>query len=186
MGGRLAKLLGRALLPRQRRAFLRDERGVTAIEFGLLAPPFFLIIGAILETSVVFLSTQILETALQDTARLVRTGQMQSSTSERFKTEICSRLYGLFNCDGLFLELQDLDGFSDNQIAPPIDFDCEEEDCRWNREPIYSPGQTSNYMAAQVYYRWPIILDFYGVTLANLSTGERVLGAATVFQNEPF
>jgi Flp pilus assembly protein TadG len=47
----------------RRRGFARDESGVTAIEFGLLALPFFSILGAILETSLVFLSGQVLESA---------------------------------------------------------------------------------------------------------------------------
>ena len=39
------------MLGRKGRNFARDERGVTAIEFGILALPFFMIIGATLETS---------------------------------------------------------------------------------------------------------------------------------------
>lgn len=188
MAGKLATMLKRALLPKQRRAFVRDQRGVTAIEFGLLAPPFFLIVGAILETSVVFLSTQILDTALQDTARLVRTGQMQSTTAETFRNEMCGRLYGLFNCDKLHVEVQVLTRFDAAEITPPVNFACRtREECeKWTRDQTYTPGQTSNIMVAQVYYRWPIILDFYGMTLANMPFGERVVGAATVFQNEPF
>jgi Flp pilus assembly protein TadG len=39
------------------RAFARNADGAVAVEFALLALPFFAIIGAILQTSVVFLST---------------------------------------------------------------------------------------------------------------------------------
>ena len=72
--------------PRRRRGFARDDSGVTAIEFGLLALPFFSILGAILETSLVFLSGQVLESAVQDTSRLIRTGQAQvaSVTAAQF------------------------------------------------------------------------------------------------------
>ena len=38
----------------------RDERGVTAIEFGLLGLPFFAIMLAVMETAMMFLGTQIL------------------------------------------------------------------------------------------------------------------------------
>ncbi|RYE39513.1 MAG: pilus assembly protein, partial [Hyphomicrobiales bacterium] len=60
--------------------FGRDDRGVTIIEFGILALPFFTIIAAILETSLVFFAGQILDSAVQDAGRLIRTGQMQAGT----------------------------------------------------------------------------------------------------------
>src|SRR5690606_2566182 len=66
-------------LNRRRRALGRDERGVTAVEFGLLALPFFTIIAAILQTSLVFLADQVLESAVHDAARAIRTGQAQEA-----------------------------------------------------------------------------------------------------------
>jgi hypothetical protein len=41
-------------------------------------------------------------------------------------------------------------------------------------------------MVVQAYYKWPVILNLGGFNMANLGSGERVLGAATVFRNEPF
>ena len=38
----------------------------------------------------------------------------------------------------------------------------------------------------QVYYKWPVIVPFGGLGLSNLPDGRRVMGAATVFRNEPF
>lgn len=64
MATRLGSRIGRALLPRRPRGLARDERGATLVEFGLLAPFFFAIVGAIFETSVVFLSGQILDSAV--------------------------------------------------------------------------------------------------------------------------
>ena len=88
---------------RRGRAFGRDETGVTAIEFGILALPFFTIVMAILETSLIFLAGQILDSAVQDSSRLIRTGQAQNNTPaygpEDFREAICSGLYGMFDCD---------------------------------------------------------------------------------------
>lgn len=186
----IASLIGRALLPRRRPDFVRDERGVTAIEFGLLALPFFSIIGAILETSVVFLSGQILDSAVQDSSRLIRTGQMQAAnyTIDKFRTNVCDRLYGLFDCSKLHIEVQVLNTFNAASVNPPVDFTCKTKvDCdKWTRTESYSPGAGSNIIVVQVYYKWPVLLNFGAMTLANLPTGDRVLGAASVFRNEPF
>src|SRR5665213_3506573 len=88
------------------RRFARDQRGVTVVEVALLAIPFFALIGAILETAVVFLASQILDGAVQDSGRLIRTGQAQSNSptpysATDFQNAICSRLFNLFDCTKL-------------------------------------------------------------------------------------
>jgi Flp pilus assembly protein TadG len=194
MSGRLASRIGRSLLPRRRRGFARDESGVTAVEFGLLAGPFFAILGAILETSMVFLSGQILDSAVQDVSRLIRTGQAQQTgmSAEQFKQGICNRLYGLFNnCAGLHVEVQVIDSFNTASISPPVNLSCEDEDgengCNdWTRPESYAPGQGSSIVMVQVYYQWPLILAIKGLGLTNLADGKHLMGAAAVFRNEPF
>jgi len=189
MAGRIASLIGRAVLPRRRRGFLRDEQGATAIEVGLLAMPFFAIIGAILETSVVFLSGQILDSAVHDVSRLLRTGQAQNSsyTEASFRQSVCDRLYGLFSdCNALHIEVRTLASFGAVNITAPVDWTCKKEDCGWTRDEAYAPGQGSSIMVVQVYYKWPVILNLGGMTLANLPDGNRLLGAVSVFRNEPF
>lgn len=191
MAVKLASLIGRALLPKRRRGFLRNEDGVTAIEFGLLALPFFSIIGAILETSMVFLGGQLLDSGVQDASRLIRTGQAQAAnqTLEGFRNTLCPQLLGLFDCKALHIEVQVLSGFNATNITAPIDFNCKDKaTCIWkaDRPETYTGGTGSSIMVVQVYYKWPVILNFGNLTFANLPTNERVLGAAAVFRNEPF
>lgn len=178
-----------------RRGFLRDEAGVTAVEFGLLALPFFSILGAILETSVLFLSGQMLDTAVYDVSRLIRTGQAQEAnmTAARFKTLLCDRLLELYpNCrvgDNMHVEVQVLGTFNDSNISPPVNFTCTagSPGCdQWTRPESYSPGQGSSIVVVQVYYRWPVLLNFGGLGQGTLPDGRRLVGASTVFRNEPF
>lgn len=187
-----ASQTGRTRLLR-RRSFLRDERGVTAIEFGLLALPFFAIIGAILETSLVFLSGQLLDSAVQDVSRLIRTGQAQgvNLNVDDFRTKVCDRLHGLFpNCDdGLHVEVRLVSQFAGLDITPPVDWNCnaKQAGCNdWTRPESYTPGQGSNIVVVQVYYKLPTIVPFDGLGLNSLPDGRRLMGAATVFRNEPF
>lgn len=187
MATRLGSLIGRALR-RRRRGFVRDQRGVTAIEFALLALPFFAIVGAILETSVVFLSGQVLESAVQDVSRLIRTGEAQGTivTSAAFKARVCGRLYGLFaDCEGLHVEVQTITDFNSASISAPIDWACNNS-CTWTRNEAYSAGGGSSIMMVQVYYKWPVMLSLGDLTLANLPGNQRLLGASIVFRNEPF
>ena len=196
-----AAFLGRSGLLNRRRGFARDESGVTAIEFGLLALPFFSILGAILETSLVFLSGQVLESAVQDTSRLIRTGQAQSAavTASQFKTMICDRVFGLIrDCDSLHIEVDVVDAFANVDVSAPVNWTCaapapgQTEDeasaacAEWTRPESYTPGNGSSIIMVQVYYKWPVIVPFGGLGLANLPDGQRVMGSATVFRNEPF
>ena len=158
------------------------------MEFALLGVPFFLIIGAILETSVVFLSSQVLESAVQDTSRQIRTGQSQGTmtTASDFKTKVCNRLYGLYgDCSGLHVEVQTVSDFSSVSITPPVDWTCESE-CTWSRPETFAQGKGSSIVVVQVYYKWPILLSLGEMSLANLPGQKRLLATSTVFRNEPY
>ena len=70
---------GRLKIIRAARRLLRRQDGAVAVEFGLVAAPFLLLVFAIMETAIVFFAGQTLETAVADSARLILTGQAQTS-----------------------------------------------------------------------------------------------------------
>ena len=72
-----------------------SEDGAVLIEFALLAVPFFALIFAILETSITFLAQQVLDSALQDATRSIRTGQSQTS----WNTDEFPRRGGAADCE---------------------------------------------------------------------------------------
>ncbi|MDF2798246.1 MAG: hypothetical protein K0R85_990 [Devosia sp.] len=180
--------IARARRPRAGRAFAADNGGAVAVEFALLALPFFAIIGAILQTSLVFLSTQVLETAVQDASRLIRTGQAKTAGFDlvRFRGEVCNRLYGLFpDCSGLHVRVTTVNDFISATPSVPISANCT-DNCEWSLPPVYDGGAGSSYVLVQVYFQYPIIVDIGGLGLANLPGSKRLLGSTTVFRNEPF
>jgi Flp pilus assembly protein TadG len=188
-------LIGRLLAPtrRGRKLFRRDENGAVAIEFALLAFPFFTLIFAILETSVVFLAGQILDSAVQDASRKIRTGQPEAATAALFNDEICDRLFNMFDCDQLKVKVSVVATFAAATIASPIDPDCEgsidPDDCGWTSEfvaPTYSAGGATDIILVQAYYKWPTIVNLPGFNLATQAGNTRLLSAVRVFRNEPF
>jgi len=80
--------------------FRRDRKGSAAVEFALVAPIFFALLFAILETGFVFFAGQTLETVTQDVSRLVMTGQAQNIgyTEVQFKDGIRKRRKNLLDC----------------------------------------------------------------------------------------
>ena len=51
------------------RRFRRNRRGSSAVEFALVAPVFFALLFAIIETVIVFFAGQVLETGVRDAGR---------------------------------------------------------------------------------------------------------------------
>src|SRR5690606_36014541 len=94
-GDRLVRLIGR---------FLRADRGVTLVEFAVVGPVFFAIIGATLETALAFFAGYALDAAVIDTSRLIRTGQpnyISTISADNYRAAVCGQLYGIFDCEEL-------------------------------------------------------------------------------------
>lgn len=177
----------------RRRRFAADERGTTAIEFGLLGVPFFGLLAAILETSYVFLGGQILDTAVQDASRYIRTGQVQSLYKDNqtlqfstFQQKVCDGLYKLFDCSKLWFSVETVGGFTNISRSSPVPTTCSPTSCDWTSNSIYQVTKASDVVLIRVYYKWPTIINLGGFTLANTGGNSRLLGAVRVFANEPF
>jgi len=162
----------------------RDDSGATMVEFGILALPFFSIIGATLETALVFLASQVLDGAVNDASRLIRTGQAQGAGFELqdFRLQVCDHLFGLFDCDALKIKVHTLTQFATISYEIPVDEDTGD----WTIVQDYNPGGPSSIVFVEVYYKWPTILNLFGFNLANQPDGTRLLGSSRVFKNEPF
>ena len=180
----------------------RNEDGAVAIEFALLAVPFFALVFAILETSLTFFAQQVLESALQDATRSIRTGQSQTSwDATEFRKTVCGRTFGLFECsateastDRLRIKVEPVGDFDTAiaQIGLPVDPACSEigadpeDDCAWTLAESFDDGQGSDVVIAQAFYKWPTIVNLPWFSLANQAGDNRLLSAVRVFKNEPF
>ncbi|MCB9992958.1 MAG: pilus assembly protein [Hyphomicrobiaceae bacterium] len=163
----------------------RKEDGATMIEFGLLAIPFFAIIGAILETAFFLLASQILDGAVDEASRMIRTGRTQGSgyTATSFRNEVCNHLFGLFDCSQLKIYVQPVANFNSASFSSNV---VDPDDGTWTSTETYNDGVGSSVILVRVYYKWPTYLNFFNFDLASLPDNTHLIGAARVFQNEPF
>lgn len=174
------------LLPaRLARGFARAEDAAAAVEFALVAAPFLALLFAILETALVFFAGQSLEAAASDAGRLIMTGQAQSGgfSQNDFKTAVCNALSGgLFDCtNGVYIDVQSYTSFASINTAPPI------SNGQLDTSNMgYTPGGPGAIVVVRLYYQWPIYLSLLNNGLANLSNGNRLLVATSVFRNEPY
>lgn len=175
--------LAARLFGKRSQRLARDTRASVALEFGILAVPFFALIGATLETAVMFLTAQILDSAVQDASRLIRTGQAEDENFNEvsFRAAVCERTYGLFNCNAFRIRVNTLTDFASASPPPPTD-----NSGNWTVVPSYNDGEGSSIVMVEVYYKWPVILNFGGFSLQDQPDRTRLLSAMRVFKNEPF
>jgi Flp pilus assembly protein TadG len=172
------------LLPFRLRRFVCRQDGAAAIEFGMVALPFLGLTFAILETALVFFAGQTLETAVADSARLIMTGQAQNGgwSKDDFKTQVCARIYGLFDCvNGVYVDVKTYTSFNAITNDPPLNNGALDP-TKMN----FSPGNPGDIEVVTLYYQWPIYVSLLGNHLADLSGNKRLLVATAVFCNEPF
>lgn len=167
------------------RRLRRDENGAVAVEFALIAIPFFLILFSIIEVSLVFFANQILDNAVADASRMIRTGQAQQAnfTATEFRSKVCENLIGLFDCSAnkLYVDVKTFNTFNDVTVAKPINADGEIEDNFG-----YDDGGPETIVVARVYYEWPLITNFIKTGLGDLANGNRLIASVATFRNEPF
>lgn len=161
-----------------------DRSGATAVEFGIIALPFIALMGAIFESALCFLASQILDTAVADASRLIRTGQAQSAcySMAQFKTQVCNRLYVLFDCSGLSIDAKVYTNFTTADTSMPIDGNKNFDSSGFT----FVSGGSSDIVVVRAYYQYPLYFSKLGFDLANLSNGTRLLTGVSTFRNEPF
>lgn len=187
MGGRMfrsnAARFGRRLLAATQRLRRRKD-GSAAVEFGLVAVPFVSLTFAIIETGLVFFAGQVLETATQDTSRLILTGQAQTQnmTAAQFKEKLCSRLTAMIACDGVSIDVRTATSFAGANYNAPKDAGGNLD----TSSNTFQPGQPGSVVVVRVMYEWPVLVRSFGLDLSDLPNGKRLLIATSVFQNEPY
>ncbi len=162
---------------------MRDEHGVTAVEFALVATPFFILMFGILEIGFSFFMNRVLDNAVSEAARVIRTGQahQQGFNAEKFKAEIFKHLGGLpFSENRLDIDVETIVNFGDYDPEPLI------KNGELNSDFGYDHGEADSIVIVEVMYRWPMVTSYLQTSFADLDSGDRLLASTEIFKNEPF
>ncbi|MFN3805607.1 TadE/TadG family type IV pilus assembly protein [Asticcacaulis sp.] len=163
--------------------FWRDRRGATAVEFALIAFPFFGMIMGCIELAIVLFAGVSLDLATTTVARELRTGvATKPTTAKVFITKVCAEMAWLgSDCTGkMQVDVRTFNNFKLVTQAPDVIVGGKFTNTQ------YTVGAGSQIQLVRVYYPWPVISPFMKPGLGALSTGEAVLSSKVVFKNEPF
>jgi Flp pilus assembly protein TadG len=166
------------------RRFRGNRRGSAAVEFALVAPLFFALLFAIIETAIMFFANQALESMAQNAARSVLTGQAQAAgwDAATFKGNFCKATTPIFTCANVSMDVQSYPTFASINIANPIDANGNSVVPPTN----YSTGGPGDIVVVRFFYPWQLFVTGLGYNISNMSGSKRLLAATVAFRNEPY
>jgi Flp pilus assembly protein TadG len=196
MASRVASGSQRTRAPAARllRRWRKDESGVTAIEFGMVAAPFVMLLFGIISVCLYFFTNFTLENAVWQTARAIRTGQVQqgkgaysAATTDddkkaAFKQALCATAPTFLDCNKVVVLVQSNANF--NSIVAP---QCAVGGTIIDQSAAtFTTGGASSVVLVTVCYPW----DFGGklpfIKLGNLTNGAVLMQASVAFRTEPY
>lgn len=189
------------LLPR----IARSRDGAAAIEFALLAIPYFMIIFAIFETFIAFTGEQLVSNAVDTMARKLRTGEIAYAGTvtdqdrKTFREDFCEEIAILIQCSSdeietpskLFLDIRSFPDFA----SIPRNFTMAEQDGKVDldtKDFAFDPGGPSTINMFRAYYKWQIITDLVRPYISNVKIGDDgsqsyfLIVATTAYKNEAY
>ncbi len=163
----------------------KNRDGSVAVEFGLTAIPFFLLVVGLLETSLLYAAATTLEGGTVAASRLIRTGQAQASGDPQtvFEDLLCEHVNALIPCEELVYEAIVPPGgtFGDAEGLPP-QFDGD-----GNLIPGgFDAGGVSDVVVIRTSYRYRFITPFVAPMFSNNFDNSTTLMSTVTIRNEPY
>lgn len=163
---------------------VRDRRGSAAVEFALVSMPFFVLLFMVLEIGLAFLINSMLETAISDSGRMIRTGraEAQNFDATRFKGEVCGRM-NVFSADCANRATVDVRTIVRFDALPPepavVNGELQAQSC-------YNGGTAGSLILVRIWYKQPMFAPFMTQGVLRLGPTSVMLKSATAFRNEPW
>ncbi|MGH6877564.1 MAG: TadE/TadG family type IV pilus assembly protein [Rhizomicrobium sp.] len=142
----------------------------------------------IIETGVIYAFSSTLTNAANDTARMVRTGQVQGQnmTRTQYIAQICTQMTGMISATSCNSNLQvDMEAFSSFTNANYTN--VVNSDGSLNIGAMqFDTGNSCDTVLVRAFYPWSIMTPFMKTLLANMPNGQYLMSSAAAFRNEPF
>ncbi|MFO1246956.1 MAG: TadE/TadG family type IV pilus assembly protein [Alphaproteobacteria bacterium] len=172
-----------------------SKKGSAAIEFAMVAPVFFVLLMGTMEAGIMFFAQSALQNAVNDAARLVRTGQTAcyttsggncvAMTQAEFKTKVCDAVSVLLkNCTSGSLQF-DVNaypsGYSAASNSSPLD-----SGNNLKTLTAFNVGNACDVVLVRAFYKWPVFTPGLNYFMANVAGNYHLLATAAAFRNEPY
>lgn len=170
--------------------FRKAEEGATAVEFALVAGPFFFALLATMEVAMVMWTSEVLDHAVAVAARKIYTGEFQSSAAnaglssgdlqKEVKKAVCTELGTLVDCGSINVDVRSFSSFGSVTAPNPVNGKKEYDVSSYGYQAI-APKQIGLVTASMQYKTF-----FPPLSLGTLANGNRLLVATAAFMTEPY
>ena len=168
--------------------FARAQRGATAVEFALVGLPFMVLMFGIIELTMVFLTSAVLQTASESASRRIRTGEFQQSGASAkadFKTMVCQGMLWMQSAcaSDLYVDVRTYGSFNAMAGGEPQAGDAFNPNAT-----CFTTGQPTDIVLVRTYFKWKLFTPLMDAAMENMGDGSgvRLLNTATAFRNEPY
>jgi len=165
--------------------WLKESRGVTAVEFALVAMPFILMVIGTIEIAMMSTAQSLLQESTFTASRLIRTGQIQTGggdPKQAFRDAVCGFASLLIPCSSIQFQVEKLDQFGDAEGMPPPEFDKDGN----LKDQTFDPGGVSDVVLIRVVYNYPIITPLMQPLLSTYGNDKYTMMSTIVLQSEPY
>jgi Flp pilus assembly protein TadG len=176
------------------RRWHRDESGASAVEFGMVAMPFVMLLFGIISVCLYFFTNFTLENAVWQTARALRTGQVQqakgaysaAATNEdkknAFKLALCALAPTFIDCTKVVVIVQ-----SNASFGGIVEPQCATNGVMVDQTAAtFDTGNASSVVLVTVCYPWDYGGKLPFIKIGNLQNGAVLLQASVAFRTEPY
>jgi Flp pilus assembly protein TadG len=160
------------------RAFRRNDRGATAIEFAFVAPITIALLIATVEVGVLEVISANLDAAVMESARKIRTGAAdRPANTTALVNMICANMVeSSSDCHSrLSTSVQVTPTFAGGQASA-------------NATPTgqFNSGGPGDIVLIRATYTWPLILPMYAGNFRLAGPTQAILDTRATFRNEPY
>ncbi|GJE15570.1 TadE/TadG family type IV pilus assembly protein [Methylobacterium marchantiae] len=182
-----------------RRGFLRDEGGVSAVEFAMIGPIFIALLGAVIQIILILLVSLNLDMGLQTTVRTLVTGQFQidnaaikdtSTLLGKLREQLCANTgtssAAFFNCNNVLLDIRVVDTFASVSSANGSALNTSTGDWQAGFGTSYTCPQPSKIVVVRAGLKYPVFFSLMNPTLKSFGDGSALVQSNAVFRVEPY
>lgn len=174
------------------RRFRRSQSGASAVEFGFVALPFLMLLAAMVETALMFWTSEVLEEAVSSASRSLLTGTSQTlfqgdpaTKTAAFKNAVCENAPALIDCDRLKIDVRSYSSFGGATTGTSASNPVQGGALDTTGFGYNQPG-AEQIVVVRAVLEYTLVFTQWSSALANIGGGKRAIVASTTFRSEPF
>lgn len=165
---------------------MRRSEGVVAVEFALIALPFFILLIGMIEMALFFAAGTVLEGGSAAASRLIRTGQVQLSADPQstFETALCEHVGPMLDCSKIQYEVIHV---AEGTFAGAENYEPQ-FDADGNLVPSgFATGNSNDVVMVRSMYRYSFLTPFLGAMMTG-GVGDNTMThmSVSVLRAEPY